>query len=149
METQEKNHKRFNNGHKTFTYQEQQFLKETYIRERSSFEKFTEKAPTMRRPRDPTNGEITPRKGFITTDLWMPHYEQTSRLPDKFIETQSSIPPDEYDVNRDMAGALRARKDKINRELETLNAIVARKQEKLSTYSITSSSPSSRSANLY
>lgn len=80
--------KRFNNGHKTFNYQEQEFLKEIYDAEKLSYEKFTEKAPTMRRPRDPIMGEETPRTypgSQPTTELWMP----ASHFPPPFVPTFS------------------------------------------------------------
>lgn len=80
--------KRFNNGHKTFNYQEQEFLKEIYDAEKLSLEKFTEKAPTMRRPRDPIMGEETPRTfpgSKPSTELWMP----ATHFPPPFIPTFS------------------------------------------------------------
>ena len=89
MSKETKPSKRFNNGHKTFNYQEQEFLKEIYDAERTSLEKFTEKAPTMRRPRDPIMGEETPRIGpgiSPSTQLWMP----ASHFPPPFIPNFSN-----------------------------------------------------------
>jgi hypothetical protein len=124
--------KRFNNGHKTFTFQEQEFLKETYNRERSSLEKFVEKAPTLRKARNPTNGELTPRIGVPTTELWMPNYEISARVPDNF-ESSTTVPK-LYETNVNMASAIKIQKDKIENELLALSRVVERKQEKLKSY---------------
>lgn len=123
--------KRFNNGHKTFTYQEQEFLKETYTRERSSFEKFVEKAPTMRRARNPCLGELTPRAGQPTTELWMPEATLLKPPAPTYVPGSASTTTFE-DTTDNMAEALRKRKEKIQNELSNLNRSIDFKKDFLS-----------------
>lgn len=117
--------KRFNNGHKTFNYQEQEFLKEIYDAERTSYEKFTEKAPTMRRPRDPIMGEETPRIGTgiqPSTQLWMP----ASHFPPPFIPTFSGrdnnnmLTSEGSSTDLALSSTLHKRRMKIESELKVV-----------------------------
>jgi hypothetical protein len=122
--------KRFNNGHKTFNYQEQEFLKEIYDAERNSYDKFTEKAPSMRRPRDPIMGEETPRTfpGSVpTTELWMP----ASHFPPPFIPTftgrernRTTEPPTDIALT----STLQRRRMKIDSEIKVVQKQLAYKK---------------------
>jgi hypothetical protein len=129
MTKEPKTIKRFNNGHKTHNYQEQEFLKEIYNSESSSFEKFTEKMPTMRRPRNPVFGEDTPRAGpnaVPTTELWIP----ASHFPPPFNPTFSGrdrvMMPEE--ATTDISSTLYKRKTKIESELRLVQKQLAYKK---------------------
>jgi hypothetical protein len=122
--------KRFNNGHKTFNYQEQEFLKEIYDAEKLSLEKFTEKAPTMRRPRDPLLGEETPRSfpgSKPTTELWMP----ASHFPPPFIPTFSGREQNrstESPTDIALTSTLQRRRMKIEAEIKLVQQQLAYKK---------------------
>mmetsp|Transcript_22610 Transcript_22610/g.33064 ORF Transcript_22610/g.33064 Transcript_22610/m.33064 type:complete len:139 (-) Transcript_22610:68-484(-) len=133
MSKEPKPKRRFNNGHKTFNYQEQEFLKEIYNGERNSCDKFHEKAPTMRRPRDPIMGEATPRTGPNdppSTELWLP----ATHFPPPFSATftgrdRTMMTTDETSV--DVASTLNKRKQKIDSELQLIQKQLAYKRSVL------------------
>ena len=121
--------KRFNNGHKTHNHQEQQFLTEIYNAERASFEKFSDKIPSLRRPRDPVLAEDTPRSGpniTPSTQLWMP----ASHFPPPFNPTFSGreklMTTDE--TSTDVATTLHKRRMKIDAEIQLLHKQISYKK---------------------
>lgn len=125
--------KRFNNGHKTFNWREQQFLKEVYNGERTSNEKCNDKITTLRRPRNPLLGEETPREGAVpTTELYLPDQIQHKAFSPKL----STRPiPERSDNNKalDIAMTLRKRKTKIDDELKMIDQRIEYRTDILNT----------------
>lgn len=114
--------KRFNNGHKTFNWREQQFLKEIYNGERTSNEKFNDKISTRRRPRNPLLGEETPREGqgiSPSTELYLPNQALIAPFSPKYSLRDTLDRNDSKAV--DIAMTLRKRKNKIDDELKMID----------------------------
>jgi hypothetical protein len=135
--------KRFNNGHKTFNWREQQFLKEIYNGERTSNEKFNDKISTRRRPRNPLLGEDTPREGVgPTTELYLPGQTQVAPFSPKFSNRDTL---DRSDPNKavDIAMTLRKRKNKIDDELKMIDQRIEYKTQ------IMNMTKSSTSSNIF
>jgi hypothetical protein len=121
--------KRFNNGHKTHNHREQKFLTEIYDGERRSCDKFSEKIPTLRRPRDPIQAEDTPRSGAgfrPTTDLYMPASHFPPPFNPKFSGRDQLVTTDVSSI--DVAETLHKRKVKIDAEIQLLHKQIAYKK---------------------
>jgi hypothetical protein len=127
--------KRFNNGHKTFNWREQQFLKEIYNGERTSNEKCNDKINTLRRPRNPLLGEDTPREGegfAPTTELYLPGQTQVAPFSPKF-SSRDTLDRNDDKKAVDIAMTLRKRKNKIDAELKIIDQRIEYRTDILNT----------------
>jgi hypothetical protein len=127
----DKTMKRFNNGHKTFTAPEAKFLTEIYANERKAASKFAHSIPTMRRPRDPTLGEDTPRFGLETTELYFPDstfMQSDSKVSARTIDRTNNSLHTEFGTHLEMADSLNRQKQKLEEELRVVNKVLQHKR---------------------
>ena len=129
--------KRFTNGHKTFGQQEARFYSEIMRNEKKASAKFLDDIPILRKPRDPTVGEETPRRDFPTTDLYFPEPPAFMRATDTVKAVEKQIKEkdqlrDEFTTNLQLADSLSRQKAKLEEELRIVNQVLQHKKLVLS-----------------
>ena len=136
--------KRFTNGHKCFTGPEAKFLTEIIVKETDSRDHFSLNLATFKKPRDPTNGELTSRDDAPYIMPLTETYKNTLVKTLRSMSTDmSSVPGATFnstqvqefgrvlgDVSK--VEALRRRKEEIDSELIMLKGIMEHKKALLS-----------------
>jgi len=137
--------RRFNNGHKTFTIPEQDFLKEIYYSESAAHDRFVEKAPNLRKPRDPIKAEYTSRnehegERLISSASLRGTLCASARV---IPENQRQPVPEHRALVADIeqVDALRRRKEMIEAELNLLDKVMVHKRMCLSMTNVGGNAP--------
>ncbi len=134
-----------NPAHMTYTDAEATSIKENQKKEKITSERFQANMLSLRKPRNPINGELTPRVNRHTTELCVPH---PPSIKDKtehcmtFRESEKALlSKEELDIAKQgVAKTICIRKQKINQELEKLSEIIALKRDSADFFkSVTSS----------
>jgi hypothetical protein len=130
--------KRFTNGHKSFTAAEAKALTETQVRERTTAEIFEKNKFNIYRERNPLTGETTPRlphnpgipilNSHGSGDTYIPTYKEVTGKVN-FLDTQALRDEDFKANNR--VNSLRAKQDDMSGELLYLQSKIKEKEKKV------------------
>jgi len=119
-----------NNGHKTFTIPQQDFLKEIYVSEMASQDKFLSSAASLTRARNPILGDETEREDREFRPLISPSTLKNLTFMEQESPENRGTPPENRKNAADVekVDALRRRRDMIEVELKQLSKVLAHRK---------------------
>lgn len=142
--------RRFTNGHKCFTGPEAKFITEIIAKETDSRDSFVVNLATFKKPRDPTNGELTSRddapyimpltetyKNTLVKTIYNNSMGDTCTSPGGAFSKAQEMERSSREFGRLLGDvskveALRRRKEEIDSELNMLKGILEHKKAVLS-----------------